>query len=291
MKRRLVKQGNGALTITLPFKWLENNNLSKGDYLELLESGRDLIISVDKELINKEQEIEISKERPFFKRYLKSCYILGYDKLEVFSKEKLPIELIKKAMEDLIGYEITELTATRCVIIQIASFQDEGFDIIMRRIFFMISSMFDDIINSLSNLENMKDIALTEESINRLVNYCLRVLNKQGYKEFKKTQYIYQIIVGLENIGDYLRDFCLGVSKNDGEVEELLLEMKSYYEDFSQLFFKYDMKKIQKIKQKRIDLYKKSQKLISSYPHEVLYLYQILGVLHQLEVAVDPINS
>ena len=127
--------------------------------------------------------------------------------------------------------------------------------------------------------------------VNKYVNFCLRILNKKGYNEFRKTPYVYQIITGLEQIGDGLRDFCLAVESSNKEVTEVFLELKDYYADFFHLFYKYNMAKIGKIKEKRTALYDKCVSLVKKYPGQMLYMHQILGILHQLEVALDPINN
>ena len=53
MRRKLVKQGNATLMISLPSKWAKENKLDKGDEIILNEYGRDLIVSTE----------EVKKER------------------------------------------------------------------------------------------------------------------------------------------------------------------------------------------------------------------------------------
>jgi phosphate uptake regulator len=293
MKRKLVKQGNGALTLSLPYDWLKNNNLEKGDYIDLEVSGKDIVLSGGKEKINEAYVIEITKEKPFFKRYLKSCYILGRDKVILRSFEKLPIQKIITSLLDLIGYEIEEQTATRCVISPLTTDKELNLDSWINRVFFIISSMLDDIINALNEckVDDLKEISLTEQTINKDVNFCLRILNKRGYIEFKKTPYIYQIIVGLEQIGDALRDFCICEGSFTQEISLFLSDIKEYYSEIFYLFSKYSMKKISKIKEKRLFLYQKAIFMIKNNPIAVLHLYRVIEILHQLEVALDPLHQ
>ena len=44
-------------------------------------------------------------------------------------------------------------------------------------------------------------------------------------------------------------------------------------------------------KEKRLKLYTLLSKEAKSYPSEIIHLYYILSLLHQLEIALDPINS
>ena len=68
---------------------------------------------------------------------------------------------------------------------------DENFDAILKRIFFMLESMVDEIISVFDSkdYESLQEIAAMEGSINTFVDFCLRILNKKGYVDFRKTPY------------------------------------------------------------------------------------------------------
>jgi phosphate uptake regulator len=293
MKRKLVHQGNGALTLTLPYSWIQKNNLKKGDYLDLTESGKDLILSSDAVKLNKSYEINISQDKPFFKRYLRTCYVLGYDSIILSTDSILPLSQLKEALSSLIGYEVTEQTAKKCVVSMVALPHDENFDTILKRIFFMIESMLNDIISAIQskNLKPLQEIAYMEGSINTFVDFCLRILNKKGYSDFHKTPYLYQILISLEQIGDALRDFCNNLNSIDKDLLKLLNQIKEYYSQIQSLFFKYDMRKIKKVKEQRIELFKDTRALSLELPKNMLDLYLLISTLHQIEIALDPINN
>lgn len=293
MKRKLVQQGNGAMTITLPYTWAVQNSLKKGDYVDLVESGRDLIISSEAKRVNKAYEINVSNDKPFFKRYLRTCYVLGYDLLAVSTDDILPIASIKEALTQLIGFEIIEQSAKRCVISMVASPFEDNFDTILRRVFFMTESMLKDIISALSqgNFHSLKEIAAMESSINTYVDFCLRILNKKGYINFSKTPYLYHISTSVEQIADALRDFALNSKTKDKKVIGILSQILVYYKSLQEMFFKYDMTKIKKIKEERLNLFKEIRGKATSFPEECLDMYLCVSLLHQFEIALDPINN
>ncbi|MFT4303286.1 MAG: hypothetical protein ACMXYG_01865 [Candidatus Woesearchaeota archaeon] len=292
-KRKLVKQGNGALTVTLPFTWITQNSLTKGDYLNIRESGQDLVLSANDKLDLKEYEIILSENKPFFKRYVRSCYVLGYDRIVISSDKILPLKLIKESLLGLIGYEVIEQTSKKCIISVVAFPSDENFDTILKRIFFMVESMIIDIKNSLKENEfQLKEISEMESTINKFVDFCLRILNKKGYYNFHKTPYIYQVLNSLEICGDALRDFCLSFSDNNSNKKnnnvsnnlvQLISKIGNYYIGLRTLFYKYDMSLIEEIKKERIEL------LYQTKAYSDLYL--MVQILHQLESALDPLNS
>jgi len=295
MKRKLVKQGNGALTITLPYQWISRSSLKKGDYLDLKESGKDLILSCESHKTNKSYTIDISTQKPFFKRYIRSCYILGYDSITVQGDEVLPNKQIKEALENLIGYEIIEQTTKKCTISMVASGNEENTTSVMKRLFFMIDSMVLDMLDALKarRLDSLKEIAEVEDSINSLVDFCLRVLNKSGYTEYRKTPYIYQLISLLEQIGDALRDLCLSLSIHGSSKKTLTLlkTTYSYFVSLRELFYRYDMRKIREVKEKRLYLLDAVRSNHNYLGTGALDLYLIVSILHQFEIALDPLNN
>jgi len=293
MKRKLVKQGNGALTLTLPYLWTSKNNLKKGDYIDLIQSGKDLILSSESKRSNKEYSITLSKDKPFFKRYLRTCYVLGYDKISLSTEDILPLGMIKEVLSNLIGYEIIEQTTKKCSVAMVATPYENNFDTVLRRLFYMIDSMMKDISESLGskNLSNLKEIATMETAINSFVDFCLRILNKKGYTEFHKTPYIYQILIELEQMGDALHNFSLTITKTNKNILLIFKELHLYFSSLHTLFYKYDMKKIKKIKEKRAWLYKQIYNEVLTSPRETLDLYLLLTTLHQFEIALDPINN
>lgn len=297
MKRKLVKQGNNALTISLPYRWLEKLNLNKGDYVDVLEYGKDIIISSEKINEIKKQKIEISSNKPFFKRYIRSCYVLGYDEIELFSTDRLPYDLIEESLVDLIGYEILIQQPRKCTIGIVGKINAEKIDVLINKSFFMVQMMFDDIIEILENnrLDELSDVARVESSVNSFVDFCLRVLNKQGYDDYNKTQYIYHVLTLVEEIADSLRDFCFGVEKHNKkyrvDVLNTIKELKIYYDMVFKLFLNYDMKKIFDVKLMRKNLFIKVREECKNFPAESLDLYSIVVFLHQLEVLIDPIKN
>ena len=59
MKRKLVKQGMNALTLTLPSSWIKSNNLMPKDEVDLIEVDHSLIISTEKKQAVKEIAVDI----------------------------------------------------------------------------------------------------------------------------------------------------------------------------------------------------------------------------------------
>ena len=48
MKRKLIKQGSGGLTLCVPKKWVDVNKLEAGDEVEVVEEKGNLLMSSSK---------------------------------------------------------------------------------------------------------------------------------------------------------------------------------------------------------------------------------------------------
>jgi len=92
-------------------------------------------------------------------------------------------------------------------------------------------------------------------------------------------------------LGDALRDFTLSVKTPSKKLIVLISELKNYFTSLQKLFYKYDMKKIKKIKEQRVNLYSQLRLAAPTYPVQMLDLYLILSILHQVEIALDPMNN
>ena len=55
MIRKLIKHGESSLTVSLPRKYVKENNLIKGQEIELTESGKEIIISIKKKKKKKQK--------------------------------------------------------------------------------------------------------------------------------------------------------------------------------------------------------------------------------------------
>lgn len=272
MRRRLIKQGIGALTVTLPKNWVSKHNLNAGDEIEMEEYERTLLLKTEgksnaltKTIINIDNLIQ-----PLIWRYIISAYRLGYDEIIVkFSnidkiydvrlsslgilekKGKMGvIEIIQDVVSRCIGAEVIDQEDNFCVIKDLGETSEKEFDNTLRRIFLLLLSMAEDSLEGFKNMKkNLKQIVQSNDTnIDRFVDFCLRVLNKRGYKEYNKTSVIYSIILLLEFTGDEYKRIAIHHSEiKNAEVSQRLI---SIYENVNKLlnlyyefFYKFDEKK------------------------------------------------
>jgi len=237
MRRKLIKQGIGALTITLPKEWISQYNLEAGDEIEIEENNKNLLLIAEgKSGTLTKTEINIDGMDQFLIwRYLISLYRLGYDEITLtFSdinkkydiklsslgslERKIQmriIEVIKDIVNRFIGFEIIDQGKYYCILKNLSENSEKEFDNTLRRIFLLLLSMAEESLVGLNkktkNIRNsVRDI---DVNIDKLTDFCLRILNKLGHKKIRKTNSIYAIILLLELIGDEFKRIAFHVSE------------------------------------------------------------------------------
>src|SRR3989344_6779531 len=174
MKRKVIKQGNGTLTITLPKGWTEKVGLKGGDEIDVEEMGDIICVSTEKGFTPKKISIEISKlDKSVLDSLLAVLHKSGYDEIELtFDEPKLVKSIQKRINSMLMGYEIIEQTNKRCIIKSIASQYDSNIDDIIRRVFLVTLSLARNTLEVIKSgdLGNIDELMVLEETNNKLTN-------------------------------------------------------------------------------------------------------------------------
>jgi len=261
MKRKLVKQGGTALTVTLPFKWAKQRNLSAGDEVEMEERGQELVIRGHGEPEQQRISIDVSSLNERTIRWLLSgLHKGGYDEIEILFSSRHALPIIQELVKDLLlGFAIMEQTDKRCVLRMLAKDSSEEFDATLRRAFLVTLSMADtvlDLLNSKKQAE-LKDIIALERTNNQLTNFCERILNKNLYEGNKGTHFLYVIAWNLEKIADDYRRLCehlSGVKDVDRDVAAMLEQVNRQFKSYYELFYKFDANLLAELSEKRAGL-------------------------------------
>src|SRR3989338_2914745 len=110
MKRKLVKQGINALTITLHSDWVEKNHLKPKDEIELTEQDNTITISTEKKESLKEITVDVSGLLPrLADRFMARSYQKGYDKIIVKFDDPELMLAVKNKVPELMGFEILDV--------------------------------------------------------------------------------------------------------------------------------------------------------------------------------------
>ena len=103
MERKLIRQGGGGYTIYLPKKWVEKNSLEKGQILNLIISGNDLVVS----LVPTQKKTETSVKlhnliESSIRTSITNAYRAGYDRIKVFLTDQKQFKILQKVIKSFL---------------------------------------------------------------------------------------------------------------------------------------------------------------------------------------------
>ncbi len=288
MKRKIIKQGHNTLTITLPAEWTKRFNLESGREVDLDERDNGLFISTEKNSQYKHTEFDITgMDIPTIWKYFMAVYREGYSEVKIKfdptlqfdspykflthhrldnkypkQREKVSaIEALQGFVNRFIDFEIVEHGKDHVIIKEMGELTSKEFDNSLRRIFLLIQQMTDDSLEAIKTnnpkiVTHMHDVDI---NLDKFHDYCIRILNRVGNKEPRKTSLLFSTLYILELMGDefknvathMIHDYQKVKMKNIEHFMESVREMIYGYYD---LFYKFDKQKINNLS----DLDKKS---------------------------------
>lgn len=278
IKRKIIKQGHNTLTITLPKKWSQKHQIIAGQELEVEELGDVLTILPHKNIKLPEITVDVRGLTPVvIWRFVASIYRSGYDEFRIifdnvkgkrrysaFSYNTLdllyggnnenqpilsPIEVIQAMINRCVGVEIIDQKENCCVVKELGETTYKEFDNALRRIFLLLLSLSEETLKSVKvggEKELLKSVHIIDTNIDRFTDFCFRVLNKKGYKDFRKTPTMYSILFLLELIGDEFKKISIHLidaKKVTKKTEDLFKVQYQQLRRFYTLFYSFGKEK------------------------------------------------
>jgi len=328
MKRKIIKQGHNTLTITLPTKWAKQFNLQAGDEIDLLEKDNGLFLTTERKFESLKTEINIDDlDIPTIWKYFMAVYREGYDEVKVkfptdkelenpykfFTQHKPDLrykkergkrriqESLQGFVNRFIGYEIVEHGKDFIVIKEMGQITSKEFDSSLRRIFLIVQQMAEETLEAIETnnpkiLAHMHDVDI---NLDKFQDYCIRILNKIGNKETRKTSLLFSILYFLELIGDEFKNISVHII-NDfpniklNNVKSLATCVKEQIEAYYEFVFKFNTEKIKKISEidQKIyfsfrEIYKKTSEEEKEIFHHLRIIGRYINALMELKIEME----
>jgi len=292
MKRKLVKQGAATMMISLPSKWIQANELKKGDEIDIEETGNDLHISLDEKQKKLETSLKlISLTETSIRTLITNTYRAGYDKINIEFENNEQFKILKKVIETrLIGFEITKKQSKSCIVENITEPSSDQFDNILNKMFMNIEELFEITKKRLQGekTEDFEDIA---NIIQKYDNFCRRVIIKRKLTENRSEMFwsfLSLIIHGQREL--YYLNKSIKKIKASKEQQELL---EGAYEIFKILEKTYKEKNISLLNkihemQKQL-IYKKGYSLLNK-PNSII-TYHLMASIREFYQANSPLSG
>jgi len=219
MKRKVIQIANSTQLVSLPRKWALKQGIKKGDEIEVTEEGNRIILSIDHNFADNNITINISDlDTSTVLHYIEGIYKSGYDEIEIlYDKETLhdfksneSVELVPfvySIMDRLIGMELIEQKKGRIVLKDVSATSFKEFDNVLRRVFLLILDTCHEVREAIQEDDKkaLLDIKTKHDRITKFVAFCLRLLNKGGYNDFRRTAYVHHIVASLDKLTDHFK--------------------------------------------------------------------------------------
>lgn len=256
MRRKIIKQGNNSYTVTLPIEWIRDENLVEGSEIEINRENSHLNITLPKELKRNLNKINIDlkyyNERTI-RNILNQSYRKGHDVITLSYKSQEQLEDIKKIVKSsLFGFEIIEIKDREIIIQNIAEPDIEKFDVILRKIFFIIEEESKEILLELqeNKINNLKKREEEKNSIDGYTNLCRRLIIRERIGGTKESYSLILIVSRLSLIYHsyyYMYKALNKKTKLNKETLNMFSETNKLFKLLEEAFYKKDIELCHKI--------------------------------------------
>jgi len=289
--RKLIGFGKSSFVVSLPKKWLVENNLEKGSTiaLDINENILTLNPKTNEEKAIEKKEIDISNlDSSTILHIIQAAYKKGYDEVTLrftnrevkdfkTTKSERVQSIISKTTERLVGFEIIKQSENLCILKDISSTSSQEFSNVLRRIFLLTKDMINSSIIGIEKKDalELENIQEKHDNITKFIAFCLRLLNKQGIKDYKKSSLLYHIISNIDKIADIYKYLARNITKHKININHETLEIIKYVESefnaFYEIFYKLDYNKIVEFSRKRREARKKIETNLKNIASEEIY--------------------
>ena len=251
MRRKLIQHGLSSLTISLPIKWVKENNLKKSDEIELDELNGKLIISTKKHYKPKKIEVDISNSQLMIRKIIGATFKSGYDEANIRFSSFEELKAVQDLMrEQFSGFEIINQSRNHILIKNVSQPNFEEFNNVLRRFFFVLNHMTSEVSDAIdkNDFKWLKNTTLMKIESDKYADYCRRAINMGFETEFRRFAPLYTIVEQLEKVVDRYRDLADYISSNNikvnNEIKLFIKKISEFQESFYNIFYKFELSKI-----------------------------------------------
>ncbi|MBN1544896.1 phosphate uptake regulator PhoU [Candidatus Woesearchaeota archaeon] len=272
IKRKVIQIAGSTSLISLPKPWIDKHNIKKGSELDLQEQGNKIVVSTDstEDLANKTLDVT-GMDRSTIIFYLRSAYRKGYDSIEILYGEPVSRHLrtgktrnisaiVHEEVARLVGVEVIQQKENSCLVKSISEPSAKDFSSILRRVFILLKDAFDEVCRGITtgNAALLETLEERHDNITKFISYSLRLLNKKGYGVMSDVTSFYQIVSSLEEITDILKwiareALSMKSPKFDDRARKVMLQIADAFDQYQDIFYKFDPKKVAKFYETRHD--------------------------------------
>jgi len=219
MKRTVSKMGNSSLVISLPHHWVKEQNIQKGDELNVEPIEKGLIVSLT-QLRQKEKVLNIdvsSYSQRTTLNLLNYAYRNGYLRMNIKFKDEKQLQYITKTVRNkLLGFEVVEEKKNSCLVQNIAEPSHKQLPIIIRKIFLIIKQVGEQILEDIqqNSTTNYQRIIQSKTTVDNFTNFVRRTIISTTYGGREQSYFLWTFICKLSLVHHAYFYFYQEYSKN-----------------------------------------------------------------------------
>ncbi len=246
MERKIIKQGHQAFTITLPVKWIRDNNITSEVSLE--QQDNSLIITP-----KTTSKIPLSEATINLKNYsgrivstvIFQAYRKGFDRISLLFTTKDQLKAIKETNKKLLGFEVVDEKQDRCIIQNIAEPAPEQYDVLLRRLFLQIRQESQAMLEELSsNKVCLQPHEEKDAELRRYTNYLRRVIIRSTIGGKRDSYLLFHLVSILSYIHQaFLFLYKAAQTKPSQTTLQIFAEVNSLFSTLYESFYQKDMDK------------------------------------------------
>ncbi|MBI2102530.1 AbrB/MazE/SpoVT family DNA-binding domain-containing protein [Candidatus Woesearchaeota archaeon] len=294
MQRKVIQQGPSTMMVSLPSKWVKENNIKKGDELTVDLNNNQLTIFPHNTGVEKKTMLFFKAKEEYLDRILMSKYREGYDEIVVKYDDPATIEKIRETLKYLLGLEIIDQTGHSCIIKNISQGSHEDYPAMLRRLFQIMLTIADSCLEyTKTKEEKYRHTAIDlRETLVKLQQFCLRLINQQNsYSVQQKSQEFFYVW----NIAEFGKIWSSLAKKQLSKKIELSKEDRlfftaviQYQREFYETFYKRDAEKLRDMKDKLYStLRPMGEKQLEKSKYKMIQFYLLRLVNRMYEVMLS----
>src|SRR3989338_282246 len=287
MKRKVIKQGNQAYTITLPIEWVRQHKIDKKSEVDMIESGKSLVVNSDNPISGGSVTIDLEglNDKAIY-RIINSLYAKGIDEIIVKSKKDISKPLLRAGSNNL-GFALVSQDKDGYIIRDISGANYTSLDEIFKRVFQMILFFYDSAIEDIFGKEEETQESLTARDL-EVKKFCLylqRAINKMSYQDSINGRILFTYSFELEKIGDEIMRLWRTNIKYDvrksKKLEEFAGLIKKTLEETFDSYYQFNLKRIEVVHIIRDKIREKSMSLATSHANTMRFIRHLVKIAEE----------
>lgn len=218
MEKKLTAQGSKdrkSYMVTLPIEWIKARGLDKTRVVDMELVGNTIVISPTS-AIKKKVSIDAEQFKDTLEKVIAVFYRMGVDEIKIEYRNSEMIKRIQSIIgERMMGFEIIEHGKNYLIIKDLIKEGGEEFKTVLRRLFLLLLFIAKEITEKIKKKDTQEayEIIEAEKSINRLSNFCLRLLIKRGHADYAKIPFYLNLCGEIEKLSDEYKGLYLELLK------------------------------------------------------------------------------